>query len=411
MALQIANLPVPTPRPARGMLGAINDGLNLAQNIFKTSYYPSIIKSEIARNRNTGMPELMRAQEVYQGFVNELGPDHPVTKEALENYRLMQGEIKQKMAYQAAIAEGVNFRSLTAPMKDAIMQTQLDQGAPITAPPSLGGGAIPSNAPPAPAAGNKLYGSTLTDRDINRIQQLTNAVNTTADAGATAAQQRENYYQTKADIPKLQAKNMDQLMKGVQDASISSQGIVESLYKINNAYEKAPPLSKGAVFGTFAKFNPQMQIAIKNMRDVMLKLGVSQFRGAGGIRLASEFKAIQDALLNEKLDPEAMYAISKRTELISRQIQALSNVAQGAKSAGVKNPEDIRGLMELATEKYPIVDENGNYSPENVNRAHNMIEGLDHPLDKFINVAKQEKMPLAKVISRYITVKERQRGG
>jgi hypothetical protein len=74
-----------------------------------------------------GMPELMKAEMFYNHAKNQYGEDHPITKEALNNYRLLQQQATATSTWHQQLAESMGFRALPTAAK-AVLNTQQAQG-------------------------------------------------------------------------------------------------------------------------------------------------------------------------------------------------------------------------------------------------------------------------------------------
>ena len=75
-----------------------------------------------------GMPELMKAEMFYNHAKNQYGEDHPITKEALNNYRLLQQQATATSTWHQQLAESMGFRALPTAAKEVLNTQQAQAG-------------------------------------------------------------------------------------------------------------------------------------------------------------------------------------------------------------------------------------------------------------------------------------------
>jgi hypothetical protein len=74
------------------------------------------------------MPDLLKAESYYINFKNKYGENHPITKEALNNYRMLQKQVSANAAWHDLLGQSMGYRALTPIAKDQLSQQQAEAG-------------------------------------------------------------------------------------------------------------------------------------------------------------------------------------------------------------------------------------------------------------------------------------------
>jgi len=109
------------------------------------------------------MPELLKAEAYYVNLKNKYGENDPITKEALNNYRMMQQSSQATAAWRQQLGESMGYRALPTLAKEQLTQQQIEAGLQPSALQNVPIGRIADSA-----AQNQLQSAAPPALDMNR---------------------------------------------------------------------------------------------------------------------------------------------------------------------------------------------------------------------------------------------------
>jgi hypothetical protein len=94
---------------------------NAYQNLIN-KYYPELTQARVQQmgivGQGAGAP-LNRAYAVYQQYLSKYGPNHPATKDAYNNYKVMFDQLQTRTKYQQALTQFLPTRFTSTTGKQA----------------------------------------------------------------------------------------------------------------------------------------------------------------------------------------------------------------------------------------------------------------------------------------------------
>lgn len=374
------NVPLPTA-PLSPLSKVLGDYVGVFQDIAnaplqnqilqaKAQYAVPMQQAEIQHKLSEGLPELMRAYNYYSNVSNMLGPDHPVTKEALKNYQIIQSGANALAQLHGINAAWGPFSKLPEPAKNVVTTAAIRSGGQLPSMPTSG--QVPrtvGTAQGVPMTGPEMNKYTdLTGQPADQsgtsgaapVEQPVTGTANVHDQQLAALEEQMPYGKTSAEE---QAKSMQKTMDTYNDQAASANLSLSKVREFDNAYQQMDDMFKNPIGGKFANWSSPGAVAIKNSAQQILAMVSGMKNVSRGTNML--LTQLANGTLSTGLKPAAERRLVQELSLQFQQQGQQGDMANTLNSM-TRDPNKIKNIINRAQSDYPVVDDEGNLHPENL---------------------------------------------